>query len=239
MSEWFEDWFGAEYLELYPHRDEPEAEALLDVLERRRVSMAGRFVLDLACGAGRHAAALERRGARVAALDLSRTLLFAARERGASNLVRADMRRLPLRTGTFDVALNLFTSFGYFATDEEHGGVVAEVARVLKPGGRFILDFLNADFVRSSLVPRDERTVDGHAVVQERRISPDGRFVIKHIHLLKDGRVFVERVRLFGRSELERLLTASGLAAEDAMGDYDGAPFEAASPRLILIARRW
>ena len=238
MTEWFEQWFGEEYLHAYPHRDDEDAERLVRLLAAYGVVGAGERVLDLGCGPGRHAAALARRGARVVGLDLSLPLLCAARRRGAGPLVRGDMRQLPFGTAAFDIVLNLFTSFGYFESDEEHRVVVREAARVLRPGGRFVLDFLNAPAVRAGLVARDERRTGGTTVVQERRISEDGRFVIKSIHVCGNSRTFTERVRLYGRADLERMLATSGMAPETVAGDYDGAPHGTASPRLILVGRR-
>src|SRR3972149_4097175 len=63
----------------------------------------------------------------------------ARRRKVAAPLVRGDARRLPCRDACLDVALNLFNSFGYCATDEENEQELREAARVLKPGGRFLL----------------------------------------------------------------------------------------------------
>ncbi len=238
MTEWFEQWFGEEYLHVYPHRDDEDALRLVGLLEREGIATAGERVLDLACGPGRHVAELSRRGANVIGLDLSRALLFAARRRGAGPLVRGDMRRLPFRAAAFDVVLNLFTSFGYFATDAEHEVVIREVARVLRPGGRFVLDFLNAPAVRAGLVPRDERSLGRGSVVQERRLTEDGRYVIKSIHVSDESRTFTERVRLFERADLVGMLAEQGICAEGAAGDYDGSAHGPSSPRLILVGRR-
>lgn len=237
MSEWFERWFGEEYLRLYPHRDEEEAERVVALLERLGVIGESR-VLDLACGAGRHLAALARRGATVTGLDLSMPMLRAAQRRGCRRLIRADVRELPIPGGTCDTVLNLFTSFGYFDDDAEHARVIREVARVLKPGGWFVLDYLNAPQVRAGLVPRDERRVSSATIVQERRITDDGRFVVKTIHVSGDGRSFMERVRLFARDELVALATDSGMTTDRVLGDYDGGAHHDASPRCIVVARR-
>jgi len=238
VTEWFEQWFGEEYLHVYPHRDDEDAQRLVGLLERQGIAMAGERVLDLACGPGRHVAELARRGSHVVGLDLSRALLFAARRRGAGPLVRGDMRRLPFRAAAFDVVLNLFTSFGYFASDAEHESVVREVARVLRPGGRFVLDFLNAPAVRAGLVARDERGLGQGSVVQERRLTDDGRYVIKSIHVSDDSRTFTERVRLFERADLVGMLAEQGICTEGVAGDYDGSPHGPSSPRLILLGRR-
>lgn len=236
MKEWFERWFGEEYLHVYLHRDEEDAERLVALLEREGVGRRGHRVLDVACGPGRHAAALGRRGARVTGLDLSMPLLSTARRRTTAPLVRGDMRALPFRSRIFDAVVNLFTSFGYFDLEEEHVRVVSEVARVLKPGGLFVLDFLNAPAVRATLVPRDEQRFGDTVVVQERRLADAGRFVVKSIHMSGSGRTYSERVRLFERSDLERMLDRVGLRTRACYGDYDGAPHTALSPRLVLTA---
>jgi SAM-dependent methyltransferase len=238
VTEWFERWFGEEYLNVYLHRDEEEAERLVALLAARGWIGKGERVLDLACGGGRHAEALRRRGVRVTGLDLSGLLLHSALRRGGCCYVRGDMRSLPFADGAFDVVLNLFTSFGYFVKDGEHQRVLRAVTRVLPRGGRFVLDYLNAPAVRTTLVPHDERAFGDAVVVQDRSISPDGRFVEKSIHLGDHGRTFTERVRLYERGELERMVREVGLRPVEALGDYDGGPHGPGSPRVILMAEK-
>jgi SAM-dependent methyltransferase len=239
VTEWFEQWFGEEYLRLYPHRDDADAGDAVALIDRV-VPLAGRCVLDLACGPGRHATQLAVRGARVTGLDLSLPLLGLAHRRtaGAVRLVRGDMRRLPFRAGAFDVVANLFTSFGYFVDDAQHGAVLRSLVPVMRRGGTFVLDYLNAPAVRAHLVTREERVVGAQRVVVARRISADGQFVIKEMHLLDDGRSFLERVRLFTADELERLLTGAGLRVRLRFGDYAGGPPSDTAPRVILVAER-
>jgi SAM-dependent methyltransferase len=237
VTAWYEQWFGADYLRLYPHRDEADAERAVGLLSRHGIGGAGQRVLDLACGAGRHTRALAARGANVVAFDLSQALLLAARGRGASTLVRGDMRALALRDGAFEAVVNLFTSFGYFDDDAEHAAVIREVARVLRPGGLFAFDFLNAPRVRATLVPRDERRTSREIVVQERRLTPDGRFVEKTIHV-GEGRTFMERVRLLERSDLVAMFAAAGLTVRHTFGSWDGTPYADDAERLVLLAQR-
>jgi SAM-dependent methyltransferase len=196
-------------------------------------------VLDLACGAGRHAAELEQAGARVVGLDLSPAMLHRARSRTQAHLVRGDMRRLPFRPGSFEVAVNLFTSFGYFRDDGEHGLVVRQVAEALAPGGRFMLDYLNAEQVRRALRRDTEEIAElPTAVLIRRRFSEEGRYVVKEIEMRDEGRSFQERVRLFTAAELTTLLEVNGFRVVDRFGDYDGQPFNAQSPRAILLGER-
>jgi SAM-dependent methyltransferase len=236
--EWFRNWFGDEYLELYPHRDEAEAERAVHLY----METAGRpigTVLDLACGAGRHLRELI--GARVEAvgLDLSGVLLSEARRASPSaRLVRADMRRLPFADDAFGGLTSFFTSFGYFRSRAEDRRVALEARRVLRTGAPFMLDFFNAERVREELVPRDQRRIGDQLVTQTRRIVEDT--VVKRIRIQRPetdepAREFEERVRLYSASELASLLAAEGLETRHRFGDYGGGSFDASAERLILV----
>ena len=239
MTEWFEQWFGEEYLRLYPDRDDEDARAAVALIERV-VPLPGTLVLDLACGPGRHAAQLASRGARVVGFDLSMPLLRTAKQRlpPPKMLVRGDMRVLPFGPDTFDLVVNLFTSFGYFSDDVEHQRALCEVTTVLRSRGLLVLDYFHASAIRAHLVPREERVVGSQRVVIERRISTDGRFVTKDIYLTGDGRRFTERVRFFSPAELEGMLRSAGLRVLERFGDYDGQSLNGDTPRAIFVAQR-
>jgi SAM-dependent methyltransferase len=239
MTEWFEQWFGEEYHALYPHRDAEDARRAMELIRRVGAWRPEERVLDLACGAGRHAAELERAGACVTGLDLSPAMLHGARQRSRVALVRGDMRALPFRAGCFGLVVNLFTSFGYFRTEAEHGEVVRQVGRVLAPGGRFVIDYLNADQVRRALQRDTEEITDLRSGARvRRRFSEEGRYVVKEIELRAEHRSFQERVRLFSAAELEALLRDAGLSVVARFGGYDGRPLAADAPRVILMAVR-
>ncbi len=233
MPEWFEEWFGEEYLQLYPHRDEAEADRAVALVVRATGLRPGWRVLDVGCGAGRHARAFRAAGARCVGLDLSRTLLRVARGVTDAPLVRADMRELPIRPGSMDLTVSLFTSFGYFERDEEHAAALRQMVATLRPGGWLVIDFLNASEVRSGLVPRERVAVVGGEVDLTRSVSPDGHYVCKSI-VTPDGRKFVERVRLFEPAEIAALLRNAGIDVRHRFGDYDAAPLRPGSPRTIL-----
>lgn len=239
MQEWFERWFGNTYLEMYPHRDAKDAADIVNLIAAT-VRLQDVRVLDLACGPGRHSALLRTCSGDAVGLDLSMPLLRRARESFSPPipLVCGDMRHLPFATSSFGLVVNLFTSFGYFETDEEHRIVLREVSRVLKKRGRFVLDYLNAQQVRDSIVKTEARDLGGRRVAIERWISDDGRFVFKQMDLIDEGRRFVERVRLFSSRDLERLLVEAGFSIQKLFGSYDGDALSSESPRVLLFARR-
>jgi SAM-dependent methyltransferase len=236
MTEWFEQWFGEEYHALYPHRDDEDARRAVALIRGVVTWSPDDRILDLACGPGRHAAELERLGGHVVGFDLSRAMLRRARERTQASLVRGDMRSLPFRDGSFALAVNLFTSFGYFLDDAEHRLVVRQVAAALSRRGHFVLDYLNAEQVRRALERGDGAAEQQSGVT--RRLGADGRFVIKEIELRDEGRRFQERVRLYDGDDLAALLTGAGLRVVARFGDYDGGPPAPAAPRVILVAAR-
>lgn len=237
-TEWFESWFGEDYVALYPHRNEAEAERVIALIADNVRDRDVGLVLDLACGPGRHSRYLGKRWW-TSGVDLSDVLLRLAKKNGTpAKLVRADIRALPYRESSFDLVVNLFTSFGYFDTDEEHQDVIRDLWRVMRPGGTFVIDFFNAHTVRETLVARDESIVEGKKVEQRREITSDGRFVVKHIDIKGKKREFIERVRLFSKDELAEMIERAGFRIEKAFGDYDGSAFAQESPRVILFARR-
>lgn len=240
--EWYRQWFGEEYLALYPHRDEYEAQEGVELLLHVLGRPAGK-ILDLACGAGRHMLEFHRRGLAAVGLDLSLPLLQQARALGPRfNLVRGDMRRLPFDRSSFELVANFFTSFGYFADPDEDLSVLKEIRRVLRGDGRFALDFLNAERVRNRLVDVDERRVGRRRVVQQRRLEEEGKVVVKEIRIFGDSsgspiETYFERVRLYGHDDLMTMLRDAGLETEHSFGDYSGASFSADAPRCILLGR--
>jgi SAM-dependent methyltransferase len=238
------DWFATAFGELYPvvyaHRTaesaEPEAEfaCALTGLGARDCA------LDLCCGAGRHMGHLLRHAERVAGVDYSAELLGRARTAlgAAATLVRADMRCLPFRS-QFDVVFNFFTSFGYFSDEEDNRRAAREMARVLKPGGRLFMDYMNADHDVPRLVASSEREAGARRIVERRWYDAALHRVNKTIEVLRDGRLearMAESVRAYGHDELRAMLGDAGLDVAETFGACDGRPFGAGVPRLILLA---
>jgi len=236
MREWYEIAFGELYLELYSHRNDEEAKKVLGLIFAEG-ELRGKAVIDVACGAGRYLEDLERRGAWAMGLDLSAPLLRAARERNpALHLTRADMRAIPLADFAVDWALSLFTSFGYFESQEEHAALARELARVARKG--VIVDIPNPSFLERNLVKESSRALGERRVEERRRLLRDPNRVVKRVRVLdaKDELVaeYEERVMLFSRSAFTELFENAGLSLHSLHGDYDGSPFsEATSPRQL------
>lgn len=241
MTPWYEISFGEDYLLVYKHRSQQEADeqiaAILPLLELKPDSK----ILDLCCGTGRHALALAKRGYPVTGLDLSEILLKYARREGQNypvKYIRGDMRALPFADRSFDVVLNLFTSFGYFVEERENEQVLREISRVLVANGRYLIDFLNRDYVQNRLKPYTEREQNGLVIREERAI--DGVYVKKTITVIDGGesRQYYEQVRMDTREEMEAMIKWAGLKVECVMGDYTGEPYGKETPRMMFFGRK-
>ena len=248
-SDWYKTAFRYDYLRVYPHRNDEEARRQVDFLLERLDSAPPCDVLDLGCGDGRHSLELTRRGYRVTGLDLSGELLERARSRAADErlditFIQGDMREPP-RAAAFDLVVNFFTSFGYFQEDGENARVLDAIAHSLRPGGRFLMDYLNRAFVISTLVPSDRRTVEGMEIEQRRWISGDPTEAGGHVRINKQVRIredgaersYDESVRMYTLEELDAMMDRAGLEVTQAYGDFDGRPVSADAPRNILVGR--
>lgn len=244
MEDWYTNWFGPDYIRLYPHRDTAEAARQIDFLLRVVPGLGqGTRVLDLCCGAGRHSRLLEQKGFRVVGVDLSATLLARANQADRRYaLARCDMRSLPFGP-VFGLVTNFFTSFGYFPSDAENRRILEAIFSVLEPGGRYLIDYLNPDQVRAALVPETRTELpDGSTVLQRRWVDEKTCRVEKDILIKEPGgqeRTFRESVRLYSREEMTEMVRAAGLTLEAVYGDAaDDAVHDAAAPRMILIGSR-
>jgi hypothetical protein len=146
------------------------------------------------------------------------------------------MRHLPFCDGVFGGLVNFFTSFGYFATEDENLQVVREMARVLGGGAPFLFDYLNVHRELQMLVQRETRDTPMGEVLIERWFDPSDRSINKRITI--GEKRYLERVRGYDLGEISAMFAACNLSIRSAFGDFDGSPFGPSSPRLILVGTR-
>lgn len=196
--------------------------------------------LDLACGRGRHSLTIAQLGYQVTGADLSEQNIATAKKHESENLhfVRHDMRQT-LGSEVFDIVLNLFTSFGYFESFEENERVIDAIFKELKPKGKIVIDFLNADLVEKGIVPGEERVINGvHFRISR---SLENEFIVKRIKV-EDGREkhqFEERVMALTKRHFTSMFNRRGFEILDIFGNYHLDKFDPeTSPRLIIIGRK-
>lgn len=243
-SEWFKDWFNTpEYLKVYKHRNEDEAEQHINLILNNVNVFPGFNVLDMACGAGRHSILLAKKGLAVTAVDLSENLISIANQTAKDEklnieFIQSDIREFKSSI-QFDLVLNLFTSFGYFETDEENFSILQKAYDFLMLDGYFVLDFFNTDYLIKNLVEFSEENLNNSVIHQYRKIKNNR--ITKKIVITKNSNIneFEESVRMFTKDELVNVLKKIGFDIYKTYGDFLGNKFEQfSSPRLILICKK-
>lgn len=229
--------FDAERLAAAPG----EVAALLALVGTRPPGHA----LDLCCGPGRHAVELARTGFEVTAVDRTAAYLERARARADEagvqvEWVQDDMRRF-VRPRSFDLAVNLFTAFGYFEDAAEDRQVLDNLRQSLRPGGSLVMDLMGKEVLAREFRTRDwDRLADGTLILEERELQRSFSWIRNRWTLLRQDRtaqVIVEH-RLYAASELERLLLDVGFDQVRSFGNLQGAPYDQHAERLVIVARR-
>lgn len=209
---------------------------------------AGRRCLELACGTGRLTGPVAASGASVTGLDLSATMLDAARARvPGARFVAADMRMFDLGE-RFDTVFIAANSLLHLSTEADFAGFFAAVARHLLPGGRLAFDIFVPSIALLSRAPDTRHPLGafehgelGTVVIEEAtRYDPVSQVMHADWFWSAPGLGMFRRTKLSMRqiypAELLSLLAANGFALESRHGDFDGAPFDASSWRQVCVA---
>jgi SAM-dependent methyltransferase len=239
---WFKQWFDSVfYHQLYANRSEKEASDFIDGLLEVLTPAVNASMLDLGCGAGRHAKYLVAKGFNVTGLDLAASSIRTAKKFENSNLhfARHDMRD-PFGRNCFDYVFNFFTSFGYFKNDEENHKVIRNVHDSLKPGGLLVLDYLNVGFAEQRLVAEEAKEIDG--IIYRISRWTDEKFFYKKImidNMPASQSEFIEQVAKLDLNDFDYLFERNGLQLEKVYGDYSLNEYDGkSSPRMILMGRK-
>jgi SAM-dependent methyltransferase len=241
---WYRDWFNSEnYLKIYSHRDESEAQRLVELITKNINLKSNSKILDMACGSGRHAIIFAKKGFDVTAVDLSERLLSEAKENADQNSVKIDFVLTDIldfeTTRRFNLALNLFTSFGYFDDDEDNFRVILKAYDLLTDGGYFVIDYFNKNYLLKNLIPTSVFSENGLRITQNRLIEANR--VRKNISIESNGSTqeFYESVRLYSYEEMITYIKKAGFNIFNEFGGYNGNYFnKESSPRLIIIAKK-
>jgi SAM-dependent methyltransferase len=244
-AETWDAFFSEFYLRAFAE-DERDARAREQALAAAQLAgcPAGGDILDAPCGFGRHTLPLAAAGYRAVGVDRAQTLIDEAKRRAGGErwpkLVRADYRELPFADASFDAALNLFSSLGYLG-DEEDTRALAEIGRVLRPGGRLLVELMHRDRLVRFFTEQDWHLMgEGRLLLEQRGFDPVAGIAQTTQTLIepngeRDSRTF--SIRVYTATELLAMLERAGFAEARCHGDLQGGPF-ATDTRLVVVARR-
>jgi len=240
-DKWYQSWFNSPYYHvLYSQHNDSEAEFFIDNLCSRFSPRPDARILDIACGRGRHSIYLNKKGYDVTGIDLSHSnVIYAKRfENEKLHFYEHDMRHL-LYINYFDVALNLFTSFGYFESEADHIKALEAFRKSLHPDGLLVLDYFNSSKILSNLTSKGTKKIDGITFHITKRVE-NGK-IIKTINFEDKGLAheYKEEVVAFSLADFQRLFKQSGFEVVHYYGDYSLSEYEeTTSDRLIFICKK-
>lgn len=244
--EWWQKLFNSPiYFELYEEADTRKAvEQVRDIVRLLDLRPPAR-VLDVPCGYGRHAIEFARRGFSVTGADASEVQIARGREKadaaGADVDFRVvDARELPFE-GEFDLAINMFLSFGYFETDGEHLAMLRGIAGALRPGGRFLMESWNREFeIRYFDRHQVDHTGDVVEVEEWEFDHLKGRLNWTNTAFFPDGRrdSWWHSIRAYTVAEMRTLFERAGLRLDAVYGGLGGEPFSIESEDAVFVATR-
>lgn len=204
----------------------------------------GAAVLDMCCGPGRHSLELARRGYNVTGVDRTEAFLATARERAQEEglhleLIRCDAREFARRE-SFDLAINLYTSFGYFENQDDDRRMARNLFEALRPGGRLVIDMMGKEILARIFTPRSWEEIDGVIILQERLLADSWRWIDNRWILLRgqERHEFHLGHRLYSADELCSLLEGVGFATTQAHGSLAGAPYDQEAKRMVVVAEK-
>jgi SAM-dependent methyltransferase len=246
LKEWFDN--EALWRSTYPFMFPDSRIAIAPETASKVIKLTGvrgKSVLDLCCGPGRHSVALAARGFSVTGVDRTEFLLKKARARAhAAHLeiewVRKDMRDF-VRPDSFDLALSMFTSFGYFDDRGEDARVLDNVFKSLKRSGAFLMDVYGKETMAKRFLDSSvESLPDGSMLVEKRRLIDDWSRIANEWTIVRQGRVtrFAFNLNIYSGQELRQLFERAGFVDVKLYGSMDGAPYDYNANRLIVVGRK-
>jgi SAM-dependent methyltransferase len=244
-GEWFEDEeFWTVYAPImFDEERWAEVPGVVDAIEGLLRPAPGAAVLDACCGPGRHSLELASRGYRVTGIDITEAYLEAARESAAGlglapRFIRADLRSFsPDRS--FDFAINMYTSFGYFADPSDDLQALRNLRDALRPGGQLLLETTGKETAARDFTGGECFERGGWGVRTEYSVIGDWEG-LRNRWILSRGRELVDRsfdLRLYSAKELKEALLATGFSAVTLFGALDGSPYDQRAASLVALAR--
>lgn len=244
---WYKDqWFWNNYAELMFasqnwENSYFEVKKIVKLLNIKK----GSYVLDSCCGPGRSSVEFARAGMKVYGVDLNPQYLDAAKQTAIDFELDMDFELKDVlefsKENTFDLAVNLYTSFGYFEDDKDDLVYLKNLHKSLKPGGKLLIDTIGKELLMKDFKEDEWFEEDGKIICLEYEVIDDfRRLVNRWIIIDEEGKKIDYKFshRIFSAYEVKELLTQAGFAKVDVYGNLDGDKYDHKASRQIIVGEK-
>lgn len=243
---WYSDeWFWKNYGPIMFDKDRMassayEVKRIQDICGLKKDSS----VFDCCCGMGRHSVEMAETGCKVTGVDLSSGYLEMAREAAAKRSLEVDFLEQDIRTidynESFDLVINMFTSFGYFDDPDEDLDLLKKLHKALKPDGTLFMEMWGKEILARDFEERTWFERDGIKILLEYSVDLNWTELVNRWLFYKDDKMteYSFSHRIFSAAEMSNLLWRAGFSTVEIYGDFEQAPYDHKAKNLILVARK-
>lgn len=247
QKKWYKEFFQKYYYDTYhnfftPARTKKDVNFIIRVLNLPKRSK----ILDLCGGYGRHSILLAKKGYAVTIQDLNKNFLTMAKKEAEKQKIKiktvhSDMRLIPFKN-EFDAVINIFTSFGYLENEKENIKVLKEVKKALKPGGKFLIDTINRNWILDNFQPKYWRKINNLLFLENRQVDfKTKRNKVKILIVdLKNSKIHstYNEVRIYTFEELRIMLNKVGLKVIKKYGSLGFESYTKNAKRIVVLAEK-
>jgi len=198
--------------------------------------------LDCPVGIGRIAIPLAKKGIKITGVDITASYLMELEEKAGKlklpiQLFHLDMRKIDF-DNQFDIAANLWTSFGYFEKESDNILVLKKLFKAIKPGGKFVMQVINRDWIMKNFLSSGWEEVEGLKILEKREFLYDRSASVTEYSFLKDGKEvsLTSYIRMYSFHELKALFEKVGFQNIVGFGNIKEEPISRDRREMFIFA---
>lgn len=204
----------------------------------------GDSFFDCPCGIGRISLPLAKAGIKVTGIDIAPTYLTELEEKAAKlklpiKLYHTDMRKVNFEN-QFDAAGNLWTSFGFFEKESDNFLVLKKIFKALKPGGRFVMQVINRDWIIKNFSPSGWHQFKDMRLLETRTFDLKSSKSLSTWIFVRDGEdhPIDVQIRMYSYHELAGMFEKAGFVDVHAFGSIKEEPLTFDSREQFVFGRK-
>ena len=205
----------------------------------------GDRVLDSCCGVGRHSIELAKEGMSVTGVDITDIYIEAASQTAKEMNLLIDFKIADVRDyckeNAFDYILNLYTSYGYFETQQEEQRYLENVYQSLVVGGKFIIDTMSKEALARDFIEDEWFEEDSKTICLSYKIIDDFSRIVNRWMIIDEKGNRQDTTfshKLYSGQELKNILLNVGFKNIKLYGALDGRLYDHNVKRLVIVGEK-